>query len=87
MGQGAITCIKKAQRLGKHIHIGRVNGWKRYEHFSQMEGGNEFTCDGTKQRFVGRHQALSLYQSHMDRAKQFRLAIPDGYRSGESDYN
>lgn len=84
-GQGAIECIKRAQAIGKRIHIGRVNSWRRYEHFSNLEGSEGFTCDGTKQRFAGREGALALYQSHMDRDRQFRFALPDGYRSGKSD--
>lgn len=48
MGDGAKYCIRKAQSLGKHVHIGRVNSWKRYAHFRLMDGSDNFTCDGTK---------------------------------------
>jgi hypothetical protein len=52
-GLGAIECIKRAQALGKHIHIGRVNWWRRYALFRQIKGSEDFTCDGTRQRFEG----------------------------------
>ncbi len=33
LGEGAIDCIKRAKDLGKKIHIGRVNSYKRLLHF------------------------------------------------------
>jgi hypothetical protein len=47
----AIECIKWAQAFGKHVHVGRVNYGRRYRLFAQIEGSEEFTCDGTRQRY------------------------------------
>lgn len=49
----AVSVIKRAQNLGKHVHIGRVNWWKRYAPFRILKGSEEFTCDGTRPRFDG----------------------------------
>jgi len=53
----AIECIKRAQALGKHIHIGRVNWGRRYHLFSQIKGSENFTCDGTRMRY-GRDECI-----------------------------
>ena len=52
-GAAAISVIKRAQTAGRHIHIGRVNWGRRYRLFRQINGSEEFTCDGTRQRFEG----------------------------------
>lgn len=41
--EAAYSVILRAQRLKKHIHIGRVNWWKRYKHFAQMRGSERWT--------------------------------------------
>ena len=88
MGPGAIRCIKMAQAMGKRIHIGRVNTWRRYDHFAMLEGSEEFTCDGTKQRFIGREAALALYDSHMELARvQPRLPLSDSHRWVQPDHH
>lgn len=75
----AVTCIKRAQALGKRIHIGRVNYWMRYQFFSKLEGSDEFTCDGTAHRFIGTQNAIKLWSSYYDRVKrQIHLDIPGG---------
>ena len=79
----AISCIKRAQALGKRIHIGRVNYWQRYQFFSKLEGSDEFTCDGTAHRFITVGKAIKLWSSYADRAKrQMGLDIPYGDSPG-----
>lgn len=51
LGPGADVAIRRAQALGAHVHVGRVNYWIRYQHFRLMSGSDEFTCDGTRIRF------------------------------------
>lgn len=53
-GTAVVTCIKRAQAMGKHIHIGRINWARRYRLFRVLEGSEDFTCDGTRVRFDGR---------------------------------
>lgn len=57
--------IERAQSLGKHIHIGRVNYWKRYAHFRRMPGSEEWTCDGTRTRFEGTHRTVAAWAGYM----------------------
>jgi len=40
----AVQIIQAAQLLGKHVHVGRVNGAARWRHF---EGLGVDTCDGS----------------------------------------
>lgn len=51
LGDGAKKCIDKARILNKHIHIGRVNRFKRYRHFADLDESCKFTCDGTRVRY------------------------------------
>jgi hypothetical protein len=76
LSEGAEQCIRRAQSLKKRIHIGRVNWWKRYQHFESMEGSNEFTCDGSRIRF-GRDQAYIDWVRYMEAPHQPRLFVPD----------
>jgi len=62
LSQGAIDCIKRAQVLGKHIHIGRINHKKRYDLFRRLEGSEEFTCDGTRVAYYGREETLKAWR-------------------------
>lgn len=50
----AVSVIKQAQTLGKHIHIGRVNWKRRYQIFNILAGSEDFTCDGTRTRYDGK---------------------------------
>ena len=36
MSDAADACIFRARDMGKRIHIGRVNSWKRWKHFAVM---------------------------------------------------
>jgi len=67
----AIEVIKRGQALGKHIHVGRVNWWRRYALFRQIKGSEEFTCDGTRQRFEGIERTKAAWAEY-----QRRLALP-----------
>lgn len=59
--QAAVEVIKRAQALGKRIHIGRVNTARRYRAFRVLAGSEAFTCDGTRQRFDGVRPALAAF--------------------------
>jgi hypothetical protein len=63
--QAAIDCIKRAQALGKHIHIGRVNWKRRYNLFNVLTGSERFTCDGTRNRFDGKDKAHKAWKGYM----------------------
>ena len=73
--EAAIECINRAQRLGKHIHIGRVNWYRRYQLFRQVRGSDDFTCDGTRQRYEGIEKTVEAWASYMERPYQRRLEI------------
>lgn len=60
----AIAVIKRAQRMGKHVHIGRVNWKKRYNKFDMLEGSHSFTFDGTRTRFDGREKTIEAWRSY-----------------------
>jgi len=76
LGDGALWAIREAQRRGKHIHIGRVNWWRRYEYFAGLEGSDEWTCDGTRTRFEGRARAMEAWAGYQQRAYNLRLSVP-----------
>jgi len=82
VSDAAASVIIRAQSIGKHIHIGRVNWWRRYEHFRGMEGSDEFTCDGTRTRFDGTARTVEAWAEYMERRYQLRLPLPAGYRAG-----
>lgn len=42
--KSAIDIVKTAKAIGKHVHVGRVNTWKRFELFA-CAGAD--TCDGS----------------------------------------
>lgn len=43
-GQVVLDLIREAKRLGRHVHVGRVNSWRRLEHFA---AAGVDTVDGT----------------------------------------
>lgn len=76
LSEAAYSVIQHAQRLDKHIHIGRVNWWKRYAHFAGMPGSEEWTCDGTRTRFDGRDRTIEAWADYMVRPVQARFSVP-----------
>ncbi len=58
----AVSVIKRAQAMGKHIHIGRVNWGRRYKMFRVLTGSEDFTCDGTRQRFDGAGKTIKAWK-------------------------
>jgi len=62
--QAAVECIKRAQALGKHIHIGRVNWGRRYRMFLVLDGADKFTCDGTRTRFDGTEKTIKAWAGY-----------------------
>jgi hypothetical protein len=75
MSGAAISCIEYAKKLGKHIHIGRVNYYRRYKHFASIEGSENFTCDGTRIAYE-KSEAVKDWRKYMASPKQFRLELP-----------
>ena len=64
LSETAADLIQEARRLGKRIHVGRVNYRKRYDHFATLPGAREFTCDGTRPRFDGKDTTLTAWRSY-----------------------
>jgi hypothetical protein len=60
----AVEVIKRAQAMGKHVHIGRVNWGKRYRLFRVLEGSELFTCDGTRTRYDGTAGTLKAWHGY-----------------------
>jgi hypothetical protein len=54
----AVSVIKRAQKMEKHIHIGRINWFARYRIFRVLQGSENFTCDGTRPSFDGREKTM-----------------------------
>lgn len=60
----AVSVIRRAQTMGKHIHIGRVNWTNRYRIFRILQGSENFTCDGTRPRFDGREKTMRAWEGY-----------------------
>lgn len=84
LGAEALWAIQGAQRRGKHIHIGRVNWWKRYEYFRGLEGTDVWTCDGTRTRYNGTEKTTKAWARYQCRPYNLRLALPCGDSCGQS---
>ena len=82
LSEACYSVILRAQELGKRIHIGRVNWWKRYKHFRQMPGSEGWTCDGTRTRFDGTQRSIDAWADYMERGCQIRFSIPVGHCRG-----
>jgi len=80
LGIGCEDVIQRAQALGKQIHIGRVNYWRRYAHFRRMLGSEEWTCDGTRIRFEGTHRAIAAWAGYMAQPPLHRFVSRGHYR-------
>ena len=73
VSQGALDCIGRAQHLSKRVHVGRVNWWKRYAHFRLCNGSDDWTCDGTRQRFDGIDKTLAAWAEYQQQTPLFFL--------------
>jgi hypothetical protein len=73
VSESARQVILRAQRMGKAIHIGRVNWGRRYQFFRGLPGSEFFTCDGTAHRWMGRERAVKMWAGYMDAAFTIRL--------------
>lgn len=60
----AIEVIQRALERNLHIHIGRVNYWRRFSMFQVLKGSDKFTCDGTRTRFEGIERTLKAWRSY-----------------------
>lgn len=76
LSEAAYSIILAAQQLGKRIHIGRVNWWRRYQHFASMPGSREWTFDGTRTRFDGTQRTLEAWAGYTARDVQLRFPVP-----------
>lgn len=83
MSMGAIDCIHRAQYLGRHIHIGRVNWFRRYKHFASLANSERFTCDGTRTRFE-HTKAIEDWRKYMASPKQLGLFVSRRDSGGQS---
>lgn len=75
MSLAAEQVIQRAIALDKHVHVGRVNNWRRYKHFRGLPHSDEFTCDGTRLRWE-RDQALADWKDYPTRPYALRLPFP-----------
>lgn len=64
LSAAAVSCIRRAESIGKHIHIGRVNYRRRYDAFRLLAGSDSWTCDGTRPRFEGVDRALRAWAGY-----------------------
>lgn len=69
----AVEMIQRARAKGLHIHIGRVNWKRRYQMFRVLEGSEQFTCDGTRQRFEGIERTLSAWNGYENQEPLLKL--------------
>ena len=76
------SVIRQAQRDKKHIHIGRVNWWRRFNHFHKMEDSNGWTCDGTRQRFEGIEKTMAAWARYMAAPRQLGFYLFGGDHTG-----
>lgn len=60
----AVSVIKRAQMMGKHIHVGRVNWARRYNLFNILEGSESFTCDGTRTKYDGTKKTIEAWRGY-----------------------
>ncbi len=95
LSAAAVSVIRRAQRLGKRIHVGRVNYRTRYRYFRYLaeegEGPHEWTCDGTRNRFEGPAQTLDAWAGYMAEpaptADEFtRVLVPRCRGAGELEH-
>jgi hypothetical protein len=83
LSDAAHGVIIAAQEMGKHIHIGRVNWMRRYRHFAVMEGSDDWTFDGTRNRFEGVARTMAAWAGYHSQGVLLRR-LSDGDYRGES---
>lgn len=71
--QAAIDVIRRAQALGLHIHVGRVNWGRRYRMFRLLEGSEAWTCDGNRQRYEGIERTLKAWKHYENQKPLIKL--------------
>jgi len=71
--EAAISAIKQAQLLGRHIHIGRVNWRRRYQMFAMITGSEDFTCDGTRPRYDGTEKTIEAWNGYREKTRVLKL--------------
>ena len=69
----AVSVIKRAQGVGKHVHIGRVNWHRRYKIFALLDGSENFTFDGTRTRFDGTAKTIRAWKSYQIQVPLLRI--------------
>lgn len=70
LSYAAELVIQRTIAENRHVHVGRVNWWRRYAHFRRMPHSDEFTCDGTRNRYE-RDRALIAWRGY-----QQQLPLP-----------
>lgn len=69
----AVSVIKRAQAMGKHIHIGRVNHGRKYDLFNVLAGSELFTCDGTRTQKDGTEKTLVAWAEYEQRQMLLKI--------------
>lgn len=69
----AVTVIRRAIEMKKHIHIGRVNWYRRFKIFTILDGYENFTFDGTRTRYDGTERAIKAWQNYQRQKPLFTI--------------
>lgn len=69
----SVTVIKRAQAKGLHIHIGRVNWYRRFKIFQILAGSEHFTFDGTRVRYEGTEKTITAWQNYQKQKTLFNI--------------
>lgn len=77
MGAGARYCVEQAHKLGKPVHVGRVNSWRRYQYFKSLGARS---CDGTHPIYEPDKASITIAE-WMERP--FNYSLFSGYRGGK----
>lgn len=72
----AVSFINRARQMDKHIHIGRVNWYRRFKIFASLEGYEKFTFDGTRTRYQGTQKTIQAWQDYQKQPPLIRLTDP-----------
>lgn len=69
----AVSVIERAIAMGKHIHIGRVNWYRRFKIFTILNGYKNFTFDGTRTRYDGTEKTIAAWQRYRQQPPLFTI--------------